>query len=112
MRQPKYLQNVLVGASALTFAGAHFAPDRAQNGPVLTAAASFVSAPPPASPTRAGVRERGAGVPRKARAASPGAVRPLSRPRALGDAFRTYSPKKPAPPNEARKPYLYFVDYG
>ena len=112
MRQPKYLQNVLVGASALTFAGAHFAPQRDQNGPVLTAAASFVSATPSANTTPASAPETVAAVTRKALDAFTGAVRPLSRPRALEDAFRSYFAYKTAHPNEVRKPYLYFVDYG
>ena len=58
MRPPKYLQNVLVGAAALVFAGAHFAPDREQNGPVLTAAVSFVSPKLVSSPRRPSVRTR------------------------------------------------------
>lgn len=112
MRSPKYLHNVLVGASALTFAGAHFAPERAQNGPVLTAAAAFVSATPSANTTPANAPETVAAVTRKALDAFTGAVRPLSRPRALEDAFRSYFAYKTAHPNEVRKPYLYFVDYG
>ncbi|MEO6529034.1 MAG: murein L,D-transpeptidase catalytic domain-containing protein, partial [Gemmatimonadaceae bacterium] len=40
------------------------------------------------------------------------AVRPLSRPEALKDAFRSYFAYKTAHPDEVRKPYLYFVDYG
>jgi hypothetical protein len=40
------------------------------------------------------------------------AVRPLSHPRALDDAFRGYFAFKAAHPDEVRKPYLYFVDYG
>jgi hypothetical protein len=41
-----------------------------------------------------------------------GAVRPLSHPRALEDAFRSYFTFKAANPGQVRKPYLYFVDYG
>jgi hypothetical protein len=39
-------------------------------------------------------------------------VRPLSRPEALADAFRSYFAYKTTHPDEVRKPYLYFVDYG
>jgi hypothetical protein len=40
------------------------------------------------------------------------AVRPLSHPRALEDAFHSYFAYKAAHPDEVKKPYLYFVDYG
>jgi hypothetical protein len=41
-----------------------------------------------------------------------GVVRPLSRPEALEGAFRSYFAYKTTHPDEVRKPYLYFVDYG
>ncbi|HET7189576.1 MAG TPA: murein L,D-transpeptidase catalytic domain family protein [Gemmatimonadaceae bacterium] len=112
MRPPKYLQNVLVGASALLFAGAHFAPNREQNGPVLTAAVTFVSP----KPAESAMSTKGTGtvatVTKAALDAFAGAVRPLSRPQALETAFRSYFAYKTAHPDEVRKPYLYFVDYG
>jgi hypothetical protein len=40
------------------------------------------------------------------------AVRPLSHPRALETAFRSYFAFQLAHPDEVRKPFLYFVDYG
>ena len=39
-------------------------------------------------------------------------VRPLSHPRALEDAFTSYFAYKASHPNDVKKPYLYFVDYG
>jgi hypothetical protein len=39
-------------------------------------------------------------------------VRPLSHPRALEDAFDSYFAFKAAHPDQVRKPYFYFVDYG
>lgn len=39
-------------------------------------------------------------------------VRPLSDSRALSDAFGSYFAYKAAHPNDIKKPYLYFVDYG
>jgi len=39
-------------------------------------------------------------------------VRPLSHPQALADAFESYFAFKAAHPDEVKKPYLYFVDYG
>ena len=112
MRPPKYLQNVLVGASALVFAGAHFAPNRAQNGPVLTAAVTFVSPKPAESAMTSTGTGTVASVTKAALDAFAGAVRPLSRPQALETAFRSYFAYKTAHPDEVRKPYLYFVDYG
>lgn len=40
------------------------------------------------------------------------AVRPLSHPKALDAAFRSYFAYEAAHPDERRKPLLYFVDYG
>lgn len=40
------------------------------------------------------------------------AVRPLSHPKALEAAFRSYFAYEAAHPDEVRKPLLYFVDYG
>lgn len=112
MRPPKYLQNVLVGASALLFAGAHFAPNREQNGPVLSAAVKFVSPKPAVSAMTTNGTGTVATVTRAALDAFAGVVRPLSRPQALETAFRSYFAYKTAHPDEVRKPYLYFVDYG
>jgi hypothetical protein len=41
-----------------------------------------------------------------------GLVHPLSHPRALETAFRSYFAYKTAHPEAVKKPYLYFVDYG
>lgn len=115
MRPPKYLQNVLVGASALVFAGAEFVAghDEPKNGPVLTAAIAAVSAKPasavPALTTADNPVET---VTKAAVEAFNGVVRPLSRPEALETAFHSYFAYKAAHPDEVRKPLLYFVDYG
>jgi len=113
MRSIASLQNVLVGATALLFAGAHFVPERDHSGPVLTAAVAFVSpySSDSASSTGAPASDL-ARVTSAAVAALSGTVRPLSRPNALEDAFHGYFAFKAAHPDEVRKPYLYFVDYG
>jgi hypothetical protein len=112
MRQPRHLQNVLVGASALLFAGALFVPGTGQNGPVLEAAVSFAGGTThgvsPAAPHDGTV----ASVTKAALDAFAGAVRPLSRPDALQNAFRSYFAYRTTHRDEVRKPYLYFVDYG
>lgn len=114
MRSIITLQNALVGAAALIFAGAHLSPERDRSGPVLTAAVSFVS--PKAADSGAVVRTSAsadlAQVTSAALAAISGAVRPLSRPNALADAFHGYFAFRSAHPDEVRKPFLYFVDYG
>ena len=110
MRPPRYLQNVLLGASALLVASAHFLPDRQQTGPVLTAAVDFVA--PKRADVPASSDNAVATFTKTALARFTGAVRPLSRPRALEDAFRSYFAYKTAHPGDVRKPFLYFVDYG
>lgn len=109
MRPPRYLQNVLVGASGLIVAGAYFTPDRSYNGPVLTAAAAFIA---PKADSGNGNTSVVSTMTRSALAAFTGTVRPLSRPEALSSAFRSYFAYKTTHPADVRKPYLYFVDYG
>ncbi|MES2177654.1 MAG: murein L,D-transpeptidase catalytic domain family protein [Gemmatimonadota bacterium] len=111
MRPPRYLQNVLVGASALLFAGAQFVPGNQANGPVLNAAVEFVSQPSTAD-TASGAASTVTSVTQTALAAFSGSVRKLSRPEALEAGFRGYFAYKSAHPTDVRKPYLYFVDYG
>jgi hypothetical protein len=113
VRPPKYLQNVLVGATALLFAGAHFVPDQKDSGPVLNAAVALVSRPEPTTSASTGSKAGAvAEVTKAALAAFTGVVRPLSRPEALENAFHGYFAFKATHPDEVRKPYLYFVDYG
>lgn len=111
MRPPKYLQNILVGASALIFAGARVAPSHEASGPVLDAAVSFVN-PKPDVPSSTIPSSAALAAVTKALGAFAGGVRPLSHPRALENAFRSYFAFKATHPDQVRKPYLYFVDYG
>ncbi|MEO7457291.1 MAG: murein L,D-transpeptidase catalytic domain-containing protein [Gemmatimonadaceae bacterium] len=111
MRPPRYFQNVLVGASALLFAGAQFSSHKDESGPVLTAAVNFVS-PRPAAGDSGSASSAVASVTKSALLALTGAVRPLSRPEALGNAFKSYFAYKTSHPADVKKPYLYFVDYG
>jgi hypothetical protein len=106
----KYLKNGLIGAFAVGFVGTRFLPQVKENGPVLSAAATLVADTPaaddgtPASSLSAKTSE--------ALRAFATAVRPLSHPKALETAFRSYFAYKTAHPNEVKKPFLYFVDYG
>jgi len=109
----RYL-NVLAGASAAVIVGAQLNPTADKSGPVLDAAVSFVSSS--ASATDSSSKRNAASsissVTRAALDAFTGVVRPLSRPEALENAFRSYFAYKTAHPDEVRKPYLYFVDFG
>lgn len=113
MRPSHLLSNALIGASALLFAGARFAPANEANGPVLRAATAFVT-----GDSASGRDESALGigaiaaVTRTALEKFTRLVRPLSRADALEHAFRGYFAYRSAHPGEIRKPFLYFVDYG
>jgi hypothetical protein len=108
MRRPGYLLNVLVGASALLFAGARLVPGHEQSGPVLTAAASFVRGTPATPSGRtASPTDEVATVTRAALDAFTGAVRHLSRPQALENAFRSYFAYRTAHPPRG---YVFDMD--
>jgi hypothetical protein len=117
MRKGFLIQNALLGASALVVAAGYVMPDRDHTGPVLNAAATFVTgtdssaslATPTVKATSDGDVEGGV---QAAVNAFAGAVRGLSRPEALETAFKSYFAFKTAHPNEVKKPYLYFVDFG
>lgn len=110
----RILHNSLIVACAALCAGARFVPGSERSGPVVTAAAALVrgtSADSDSTRSARSIAELGART-RAALAALASAVRPLSDPDALTDAFKSYFAFKAAHPEEVRKPYLYFVDYG
>jgi hypothetical protein len=108
----KYLKNGLLGAFALIFAGARLIPGADSRSPGLFGAASLVAATRSAAPddgtSTNGLLAKSAAAVRALAAA----VRPLSHPKALESAFRSYFAYMAAHPNEVKKPVLYFVDYG
>jgi hypothetical protein len=120
MRLPSTLQQVILGASALVFAGATVMPGRTESRPVVDAAVSFVgantanlrAAMPGATVATPSPDSAIADETNSALEALASAVRPLSHPDALKDAFRSYFAYKAANPDQVKKPYLYFVDYG
>jgi hypothetical protein len=118
MRKGFLIQNALLGVSALVVAAGYVMPNRDHTGPVLNAAATFVngtaSAAPATSIVAATTSDGGevSDVTETALSAFSSIVRELSRPEALKTAFNSYFAYKSAHPNEVKKPYLYFVDFG
>ncbi len=112
MEQRNYLKHGVIGAFALILAGARLVPGADSHGTGLLGAAPLMAANRP--PTR--VKETPVdGLLAKSTAAVralAAAVRPLSHPKALESAFRSYFAYMAAHPNEVKKPVLYFVDYG
>jgi hypothetical protein len=118
MIQRKYLGNALIGGAALVFGGAQITPGARANSPLVSSAISVatggllradtarttteVTAPAAAAPSKLAT----------ALGAFQSVVGPLSDSRALTDAFKSYFAYKSAHPEQVRKPYLYFVDYG
>jgi hypothetical protein len=92
-------------------------PGRDNTGPVLNAAATIVKGTDasPLATTTVMATDGGEVVEGGAQAAInafAGIVHGLSRPEALTTAFKSYFAFKSAHPNEVKKPYLYFVDFG
>jgi len=108
----KYLKNGLIGAFALILAGGRLIPGADSHGPVLFGAATLMAGN--RSAVSAGENTNGGLLAKSSAAvrAFAAAVRPLSHPKALESAFRSYFAYTAAHPDEVRKPLLYFVDYG
>jgi hypothetical protein len=106
------ISKLLIGSTALLLGTAGFrtdgstTPTVAQARPVTQS--QGVGAPVSGAPA-AGALATSA---RTALAALSSAVRRLSDPHALENAFHSYFAFKAAHPNDVKKPYLYFVDYG
>ena len=113
MRLPTFLQNGLIGATAVLVVGARFVPGHRQPGPAIADAATYVASiiPPNADATRALDNS----ILKKTKAAINSfgeLVGPLSHRKALETAFRSYYAYKAEHPERVTKPFLYFVDYG
>src|ERR1700694_281189 len=107
-----YLKNGVIGAFALILAGARLMPGPDSHGTGLLGAAPLMAANRPMTsvnemPASGLLAESSAAF--RALAA---VVRPLSHPKALETAFRSYFAYMAAHPSEVKKPVLYFVDYG
>lgn len=121
---------ILAAVSGAVYLGSKAVPSTPATGmgPVLSAVAVFAT-PPEGSASSAVIGSSAMGAIARAMAPSSHAgelalhargaldaltssVRPLSHPRALEDAFNSYFAFKAAHPEQVRKPFLYFVDYG
>lgn len=121
MRTPRLIESMLIGGAAALFVGTRVIPGHDQNGPVLATAAA-IAATPADSTVRAvanatvgkagsavgGLDEEVASAVEKLSSV----VGHLSRNDALEDAFHSYFAFKSEHPDQVKKPYLYFVDYG
>lgn len=118
MRPVKYMPNVLIGALAVVVGGAHFIPGAGKPGPVTAAVAAIAKAPAaplapaPVAKVAAAAVSPAASATSSALSAFASIVPNLSSPSALQDAFGAYYAFKAQHPDEVKKPYLYFVDYG
>ncbi|MDB4871327.1 MAG: hypothetical protein JWL97_2331 [Gemmatimonadales bacterium] len=112
MAQGNYLRNGLIGAFALILAGARLIPATDSHGAAVFGATPLMAANRPA----VAVNDLPAnGLLAKSTAAVRALatlVRPLSHPKSLETAFRSYFAYMAAHPSEVKKPVLYFVDYG
>jgi hypothetical protein len=110
--QGNYLRNGFIGAFALILAGARLIPSADSHGIALVGATPLMAANRPVVTATAlsgnGLLEKSTAAIR----ALASAVRPLSHPKALETAFRSYFAYMAAHPNDVKKPVLYFVDYG
>lgn len=112
MKTATYVTNALLGVTALSFFGAAKLRGHNDNGPLLSAAFTFLTPSVTAAPASAPAVLAPVSPSQLALQTLGGLVEPLSHPRALEDAFQGYFAFKTAHPADVKKPYLYFVDYG
>jgi hypothetical protein len=120
MLSRKYLQNILIGATAVAFVGTSFSGTGQSrsvfdDGEVYLRNDSTIAIPASSADSTLSDSSLVAPLSADVKAALEvfsGLIPKLSHPRALEDAFRSYFAYKAAHPDEVRKPYFYFVDYG
>src|SRR5438132_5492699 len=104
----KVIPTILAAASAALYLGAKAVPGSDQNGPVLVAGTIFVMPSADRPSASSGVAKKVS----SALNALASSVLRLSHPRALHDAFNSYFAFRAAHPEQVKRPYFYFVDYG
>lgn len=123
--KPRYLQHILLGTTAAVFAGAQFlSPDPGSAAADKPSAVSILPGIAEAASLTDVRRSTGfineaskgtsslAVKTEAALAAFAPSVRAMSHPTALTNAFNSYFAYRAEHPDQVRKPYLYFVDYG
>lgn len=108
----KYLKTGLIGAFALILAGTRLGPGANSHSPIFFGAPALMAANRTAVSVDKATKDGLLAKSTAALRAFAGVVRPLSHPRALESAFRSYFAYMALHPSEVRKPILYFVDYG
>jgi hypothetical protein len=108
----EYLKNGGIGLLALVGVGSRLVPGASQNGSILSPAVALAASDRPADSTGIKVVDALSTRTVAALSALQKAVRPLSHPKALETAFRSYFAYTNAHPGLVTKPFLYFVDYG
>ena len=113
MIHKKYLQNAIVGGVAVLFGSTRLIPNPNVQGPAATTAIAIVTGAAkdtvPAAPAPVTAAKSKVVI---ALGSFQKAVGQLSSSHALEDAFRSYFAYKAAHPQDVKKPFLYFVDYG
>lgn len=117
MRPITSMQNVLIGVLAVVMGGAGFVPGASKPGPVTAAVTAIAKGQPVTANSTVAAKAATPANPVEAAAKSAvdafaSIVPTLSSPDALQDAFGAYFAFKAQHPDEVKKPYLYFVDYG
>ena len=108
-----YIRGALIGLGALALIGPRVAPGQNDTSSDVRTVGLFSSLRPNPDSEHVNTAATAiAAATHRAIGALADAVRPLSSPRALEDAFQSYFAFKAAHPDEVRNPYLYFVDYG
>jgi hypothetical protein len=113
MTPDRTIQGFIVAAAAAIVVGGQVWGNHDKAGPIFTAASAYVhgdSSTDSASSTTA--LSPLASATNAALTKLSRVVRPLSHPKALATAFNSYFAYRAAHPDEVKKPYLYFVDYG
>jgi hypothetical protein len=108
----KVLINGLISLTATVLVGAQLTSDAPSRPSTFVAATTGMTSRADSTPGTAAPVNGVLGRATRAVAALGNIVRPLSHPKALESAFRGYFAFVAENPDEVKKPYLYFVDYG
>jgi len=106
----EYVKNGLIGMAALLCVASRFVPG-AQPAPLFSPPVLMAAERPSVTTDKPSDNMLAAKIDSALRALT-SAVRPLSHPKALETAFRSYFAYMNSHPSDVKKPLLYFVDYG